>query len=605
MGDIRTPDGQAIADHGGTTGLALSGSGLKASLFHIGLLARLAELDLLRRIDVISASGGGALVAALYYLRLKRALDAEGDIDSQRLIRLVETLEQDFLAAAQTDLRAQLFASVFANLKRVRAGYSSAVRLGHLLDRDLFRPILDDHHGLPIEMRDLAIRPRGDAEFNPVTDNRRRYCRAPWLIINAANLETGRPWRFDPERMGEPAAGPAARRLSRVPLLAQSPYRRLPEAYATMTLGHAVAASMAAPGLIEPLGLHQLYPDPEQRSQHLEVRLGDGRLADAFGTDALLERGCNRLIVSDASGADMPLGGPTDRMQALQLSALEANRPGGVVLVHMLREIEALEVKPIAPIGQGQVIEDRRGGEITSYGVERRLQTLIAEMRVDLDAPSEIEAMSLMADGYLIAKRAFQRQRLSGDAWTDDLPLRQASWRFISLFDALAKPSKRLVKHVKTGSLPTFKGPRLALSEAFYLVLFTASAALTLVALMALWSAVRPPAGADRLWLIATVGLLAVVAWLAGGKLGGGQPRRPRSRWLETAIHGIDGLRTVALALPRAIGARFQLRASRAFLRAGRLKTIGIKPLKPKISTKPKPTRAEPAPAAPPRRRAA
>ena len=51
------------------TGLALSGGGLRASLFHIGVLGRLAELDLLRQVDVISTVSGGSIIGAYYYLR--------------------------------------------------------------------------------------------------------------------------------------------------------------------------------------------------------------------------------------------------------------------------------------------------------------------------------------------------------------------------------------------------------------------------------------------------------------------------------------------------------------------------------------------------------
>lgn len=47
-------------------GLALSGGGFRASFFHIGVLARLAELDLLRPIEVISTVSGGSIIGALY-----------------------------------------------------------------------------------------------------------------------------------------------------------------------------------------------------------------------------------------------------------------------------------------------------------------------------------------------------------------------------------------------------------------------------------------------------------------------------------------------------------------------------------------------------------
>jgi NTE family protein len=40
-------------------GLALSGGGFRSAFFHVGVLARLAEADLLRKVDVISSVSGG------------------------------------------------------------------------------------------------------------------------------------------------------------------------------------------------------------------------------------------------------------------------------------------------------------------------------------------------------------------------------------------------------------------------------------------------------------------------------------------------------------------------------------------------------------------
>lgn len=582
MSAIRTPGGDTIPEDDGPIGLALSGDGLKASLFHIGLLARLAELDLLRRIDMISATSGGALIAALYHLRLKRALDADGDIDSGRLIRMVAALERDFLKSVQTDLRARLLENPFANLSRARARHSDARRFGDLLERHLFRPIWNGDHDRPIEMRELAIQPRGDRDFNPITDNKKRYCKAPSLIINAANVDSGRIWRFDAERMGEPPAAPAARRLSKAPLLAESPYRRLPEIHAGTTLGHAVAASMASPGLLEPLRLHHLYPDPEQASAFLDIRLANSGLADALGTEALIERGCARVIVGDASGVETADGSANDRARALQFEALEKRRPGGVVLIHLLSEIEALEVQPLGPVKRGHVAKDRDDHELTSYGVERRLQKLIAGMRVDVDAPSEIEAMSLMADGYLIAKRALKRHHQRGHAWVEGVPLNAAPWRFASVVDALGQPSNKLIRHLKTAKSATFKAPRLAMSQAFSFSLLALTAVLALVALGAFWSALRPPADTDRLWWTTTIGLLMLVAWLAGRQTGTGRAGKNTSAgWIGALFAWIGKLGAIATAFPLAIVARFRHRASRAFLRAGRLQRIGIEPIEP------------------------
>jgi predicted acylesterase/phospholipase RssA len=49
--------------------LAMSGGGLRAALFHYGALKRLYELDLLEDVTVISATSGGALIAALIGLQ--------------------------------------------------------------------------------------------------------------------------------------------------------------------------------------------------------------------------------------------------------------------------------------------------------------------------------------------------------------------------------------------------------------------------------------------------------------------------------------------------------------------------------------------------------
>ncbi len=47
-------------------GLALSGGGFRAAFFHLGVLARLAELGLLRRIEVVSTVSGGSIVGAAF-----------------------------------------------------------------------------------------------------------------------------------------------------------------------------------------------------------------------------------------------------------------------------------------------------------------------------------------------------------------------------------------------------------------------------------------------------------------------------------------------------------------------------------------------------------
>ncbi len=55
-------------------GLALSGGGFRTSLYHIGVPARLAELDMLRYVEVISCVSVGSILGTYYYLELRRRL---------------------------------------------------------------------------------------------------------------------------------------------------------------------------------------------------------------------------------------------------------------------------------------------------------------------------------------------------------------------------------------------------------------------------------------------------------------------------------------------------------------------------------------------------
>ena len=82
----------------GKVGLALSGGGFRASLFHIGVLARLAELDVLRHVEVLSCVSGGSIVGAYYYLEVQRLLETRADsqISRQDYIEIVHRLESHF-----------------------------------------------------------------------------------------------------------------------------------------------------------------------------------------------------------------------------------------------------------------------------------------------------------------------------------------------------------------------------------------------------------------------------------------------------------------------------------------------------------------------------
>jgi hypothetical protein len=90
------PDAGAVASlSAGKVGLALSGGGFRAALFHIGVLARLAELDMLRRVEVLSCVSGGSIIGAHYYLLVRELLQRKTDdeVRAQDYVEIVQTLE--------------------------------------------------------------------------------------------------------------------------------------------------------------------------------------------------------------------------------------------------------------------------------------------------------------------------------------------------------------------------------------------------------------------------------------------------------------------------------------------------------------------------------
>src|SRR5438552_14311818 len=86
-------------------GLALSGGGHRAAFFHVGVLAKLAELGLLRRIEVISTVSGGSIIGALFYLHLKNLLEDKPDtaITDADYLQIVREVERDYREAAATN----------------------------------------------------------------------------------------------------------------------------------------------------------------------------------------------------------------------------------------------------------------------------------------------------------------------------------------------------------------------------------------------------------------------------------------------------------------------------------------------------------------------
>jgi len=461
----------------GKLGLALSGGGLRASLYHIGVLARLAELDILRHIEFLSCVSGGSIIGAHYYLEIRKLLTDKRDsaITRDDYIAVVRRISEDFLRGVQRNVRTRIAAEWLTNLRMiVQPDYSRTKRAGELYEREIYSRVADGEGGRKRWLNDLKIIPRDeDKNFRPKDHNWRRANKVPILVLNATSLNTGHTWQFTATWMGEPPAGIDAE-VDANYRLRRMYYEQAPDPHKRMRLGYAVAASACVPGLFEPLTLANLYerlaPDGSGKVRPL-VRLVDGGVHDNQGTAALLEQGCSVVLVSDASGQmedqDTPsnglLGVPLrsnsilqSRVRVSQFEDLESRLRGGtlkgMMFVHLKKD---LETRPVDWIDTQDPSEPIVNSPLTSYGVQRAVQRRLAAVRTDLDSFSESEAYALMTSGYLMTKTALSKPILGFEvAQTPAAP-----WKFLEIEPLMREPgtTTRLYRQLKVADRLGFK----------------------------------------------------------------------------------------------------------------------------------------------------
>lgn len=244
-------------------GIALSGGGVRAAVFHLGVLGRLAEDGLLEKITRISTVSGGTLVTGLIY-------SIAGNKWPTSDLYLNKCLVQTRNYLTTTDIQRQaLFHGGFHPIDLIQ-------RRANLIAKSI-----QDCWGISISLNDIPLNPR-------------------W-ILNATTYESGKNWRFMPQRrMGDYIVNYIA--------------------HPDISLTDAMAASAAYPSLIGPLvldtkdyswfkfeGQEQITTQPQFKKLHL----WDGGVYDNLGVEALFKiQGKNEyqddynfLVVSDASNA--------------------------------------------------------------------------------------------------------------------------------------------------------------------------------------------------------------------------------------------------------------------------------------------------------------
>jgi predicted acylesterase/phospholipase RssA len=453
----------------GKIGLALSGGGFRASLFHIGVLARLAEIDMLRHIEYLSCVSGGSIIGAYYYLEIRRLLQTKTDdeLTRQDYIDIVKRIEVEFLAGVQKNLRMEALSDFATNLDHnILSGVLPTERVAELYETLLYtRTGCKPDPGDPgFFLSELFVCPvieedgtrKQHTNFRPKDDNWRRRNKIPILVLNATTLNTGHNWQFTATWMGEPPStvnneADGNQRLRRM-YYSEAPSNSKVN-YRKFRLGFAVGASAGVPSLLSPLELPGLY-------EGMNIRLVDGGVHDNQGVSSLLDQSCTVLLVSDASGqlADTTAGASgianvglradeicQERVRVAEYQDLESRVRSGLLrslmFIHLRKDLDSPPKDWIGCPLPDKASEEAKpaadSGPLTSYGINREIQKRIARIRTDLDSFHQTEAWALMTSGYRMVE-FFLPPSLRQAA---EQPLPAAPWKFLTAAKAMASPA--------------------------------------------------------------------------------------------------------------------------------------------------------------------
>lgn len=238
--------------------LALSGGGVRAAVFHCGVLERLALDGLLEQTRFVSTVSGGSLVVGLIVCRNGHKWPSSEQYLGSVLPQVTECL------TTATLQRSYAWQSLVKPWRLVRGRASVLAK--------------------QLEMQWSVS---GTLQHIPAT---------PRWFINATCYETGKNWRFSQTRMGDYLAG----------------YVLMPD----IAISDAIAASAAVPRLIGPLTIRSdryewyRYEDGEPTPTTTRIKryeLWDGGVYDSLGLEPLFKsgggfrEGIDFLLVSDAS----------------------------------------------------------------------------------------------------------------------------------------------------------------------------------------------------------------------------------------------------------------------------------------------------------------
>jgi NTE family protein len=338
-------------------GLALSGGGFRATLFHCGSLWRLNELGVLKNLVRISSVSGGSITAGALAVAWPRLVSASWSRDAF-VKELVTPLRK--LCSRDVDI--------------------PSVLKGAVVPGKSIADFVADQYAETLV---------GDATLQTLPDN-------PSFVFNSTNLATGVDFRFS-----KPYAGDYRIGLIRNP---------------TFKLATVVAASSAFPPFLSPVECDtdpasfekvsgaDLYDDISFRKQ---LKLTDGGVYDNLGLETVSKR-FKTLLVSDA-GAPFDYGGVQGSdwpRQALRVISILTHQAWSLRLRALIADYRT-KARDGAYWGIGtDILKFEVAGALP---VAPKVAEELANVRTRLNSFSEAEQCSLINWGYAICDASIRR----------------------------------------------------------------------------------------------------------------------------------------------------------------------------------------------------
>ena len=369
-------------------GLALSGGGFRASLFHLGVIRRLEELGIMKYVHTISAVSGGSIIAAYYVIEMEkhlRRLRAELEKNPERIdevrLQIFEKIAGRFFQALDHNLRSRVmvFGPFYHPILWIKSWWPTLSRSDIMqkeYDKRFYHDETLDH--LP------TVALRNDKTSFEV-DKISLGLTGPTVVLNTTSLLTG-------ERKGfkrEPVSGISE--LNRV-------NRNM------LKLSRVVGASSGVPGLFPPTTIlgDKLVDGGVTDNQGIDVLVNlDRILTGDEGPSATDRDGFDVLLVSDASGHMEPvhrLGDRASTVMGRTLSIFQFQIRRKMLKILGLWKEGGVNVREFAFVHLFLNLKDR----LHAPRVPSEYIPALGGIRTDLDQFSFIEREALMYHGYTL-----------------------------------------------------------------------------------------------------------------------------------------------------------------------------------------------------------